>query len=110
MSSVTLPGLLRSCLLNGVAVYFLLLLVSWAIATSTAVESSPMFAYAVGGVFVLWGIWAGVGIFRCGGRNAFDSTNTTIGRLGGVAVIAGVVFVAWFMAKDMYYLFVKPLF
>jgi hypothetical protein len=103
-------GLLRSCLLNGAAVYCLLLLVSWAIATSAAVGSSPMFVYAVAGVFVLWGIWAGVGIFRCGGRNAFDSTNTTIRRIGGVAAIAGVVLVAWFMAKDVYYLFVRPLF
>jgi hypothetical protein len=49
-------GLLRSCLLNGAAVYCLLLLVSWAIAASAAVGSSPMFVYAVAGVFVLWGI------------------------------------------------------
>ena len=106
-------GLLRSCLLNGVAVYLLLLLVLWAIATSAAVGSSPVspvFAYAVAGVFLIWGIWAGVGIFRCGGRNAFNSTSSTARRIGGVAAIAGVVLFAFFMAKDTYYLFVKPLF
>ncbi len=69
-----------------------------------------MFAYAVAGVFLIWGIWAGVGIFRCGGRNAFTSTSSTARRIGGVAAIAGVVLVAFFMAKDTYYLFVKPLF
>jgi hypothetical protein len=76
-------GLLRSCLLNGVAVYLLLLLVSWAIATSAAVGSSLVFAYAVAGVFLIWGIWAGVGIFRCGGRNAFTNTSSTARRGGG---------------------------
>jgi hypothetical protein len=39
-----------------------------------------------------------------------DRTNTTARQLGGVAAIAGVVVVAAFMARDAYYLFVKPLF
>jgi hypothetical protein len=96
-------GLLKSCLLNGVGVYCLLVLVSMIIGGRVA--QSWTLAYAVLGVFVLWGIWAGVGIFRCGARNAFDSTNTKIRRIGGVAAIAGVVLVASFMAKDVYYLF-----
>jgi hypothetical protein len=54
---------------------------------------------------VLWAIWAGVEIFRCGARNAFDSTNPKARRIGGVAVMAGVIVVAAFMAQDVYYLF-----
>jgi hypothetical protein len=102
-------GLLRSCLLNGVAVYCLLVFLSMVIVGSVT-GLSPILAYGVGGLFVIWGIWAGVDIFRCGGRNAFDSTSSTARRIGGVAAIVGVVLFAFFMAKDTYYLFVKPLF
>jgi hypothetical protein len=102
-------GLLQSCLLNGVAVYCLLLVLVFVIIKSGGADSQIL-VYAGAGVFLLWGIWAVVGIFRCGARNAFDRANTKIRRIGGAAAIAGVVVVAWFMAKDVYHLFVKPLF
>jgi hypothetical protein len=63
--------------------------------------NSPLLVYTGAAVFLLWGIWAAVGIFRCGARNAFDKTNTTGRRIGGVAAVAGVVLVASLAAKDV---------
>jgi len=94
-------GLLKSCFVNGIAGY-LLLVVATAILSRAAVEE-PALSYGVlraaslyGGLlaFIVWSIWALVGIFRCGARNAFDSTNTTAKRVGGAAAIAGALLAA----------------
>ena len=94
-------GLLKSCFVNGIAGY-LLLVVATAILSRAAVEG-PALSYGVlraaslyGGLlaFIVWSIWALVGIFRCGARNAFDSTNTTAKRVGGAAAIAGPLLAA----------------
>jgi hypothetical protein len=103
-------GLVRSSLLNGVAIYWLLILLIFIITSTIGGADSPLFVYTGAGVFLLWGIWAGVGIFRCGARNAFDKTNSTGRRIGGVVAVAGAVLVASFMAKDLYHLFIRPLF
>jgi hypothetical protein len=100
-------GLLRSALLNGVIAYFILVAIAL---TVGRVSDSQILIYGVKGVFVLWAIWAGVGILRCGARNAFDTANTKARRIGGVAAIVGVVLVASFMGRDVYHLFLKPLF
>jgi mannose/fructose/N-acetylgalactosamine-specific phosphotransferase system component IID len=86
-------GLLRSSLLNGVVVYCLLVFI--------IVSSGKAFFYTGATVFLLWWIWASVGIFRCGGRYTFDRANTTVRRIEGVAAIAGVVIVGAYMARDV---------
>jgi len=99
-------GLLRSALLNGVAAYFLLVAT---VLMVSRVSNSQILAYGMAGVFVLWIIWAGVGILRCGTSNAFDNTKPMARRIGGLAAIAGVVVVAFFMARDVYYSILMPL-
>jgi hypothetical protein len=73
-------GLLQSAQLNGLVIYFVLIFVS---SIPIASVQSYLFRYALLGVFLLWGIWAGVGILRCGARNAIDKANTKGGELAG---------------------------
>src|SRR5436305_13487851 len=105
-------GLLRSCLLNGGILFFvsaigwallgcLLLIPVFAIvhfAFGVRTETCTWIATYIlcytslaGGL--LWAIWASVGIFRCGVRNAFDKTNTKARRIGGVVAIAWALWI-----------------
>jgi hypothetical protein len=102
-------GLLQSLLLNGVVGYFVIIALLWGI-SATPAGSSRISVYAWAVVLVLWSIWALVGIFRCGGRNAFGDPSSKVRRVGGVVAIVGAVLVGFFTAKDIYFLFVKPLF
>jgi hypothetical protein len=102
-------GLLQSVLLNGVAGYFLIIALLWAI-SATPARSSQISVYAWAVVLVLWSIWALVGIFRCGGRNAFGDLSSKARRVAGMVAIVGAVLVGFFTAKDIYHMFVKPLF
>jgi hypothetical protein len=113
-------GLLRSCFVNGIAVYLALLLggaglgmfLKSVIGASRfdMLVGSPVAVFGVLAVFAVWLLWAGVGIFRCGTRNAIDRSNTMTRRMGGVVAVATALFVAFLTAKDMYYLFIKPFF
>jgi hypothetical protein len=94
-------GLLRSCFVNGVGGYLLLVVASGIL--GGAVAEGPALSHRVlqalslyGGLlaFIVWSIWALVGIFRCGARNAFDRTNATARRVGGAAAIAGALLAA----------------
>ena len=90
-------GLLRSCFINGVVGYLLLVVASGIL--GRAYSEGPALvngALLYGGLiaFILWSIWALVGIFRCGARNAFDRTNGIARRIGGVAAIAGALLAA----------------
>jgi hypothetical protein len=108
-------GLLRSSLLNGVAIYLVLtlggagvgMLLKSVVGASRfdMLAGSPVAVFGVLAVFILWLLWAVVGVFRCGVRNAFDTANTKARRIGGVAAIAGVVLVVSLTAKDVYHLF-----
>jgi hypothetical protein len=91
-------GLLRSCFVNGVVGYLLLVVASGilgrAVADGPALVNRALQAISLYGgliAFIVWSIWALVGIFRCGARNTFDRTNAIAIRVGGVAAIAGAL-------------------
>ena len=100
-------ALLRSCFPNGVAVYALLVAVSMVLSIAAASSQAAVHVFFV--IFVLWVIWAGVGIIRCGARNARDRTNTIVRRIGGLVAVIGALVTAWMMATDVYHLAVRPL-
>jgi hypothetical protein len=101
-------GLLRSFLLNGVMILVLLFIA--AAALSFGASDSQIVICAWAGMFVVWAIWACVGVFRCGARNVFDRTNGKARRIGALIAMLSVVVFAWFTGKDVYYLFVRPIF
>lgn len=113
-------GLLRSCFVNGVAVYLVLILggAGLGMLLKSVVGASrfdmlagtPVTVFGVLAVFVLWLLWAVVGILRCGTRNAIDRSNTTARRIGGTAAVAATLFLAFLTAKDVYHLFIRPFF
>jgi hypothetical protein len=113
-------GLLKSCFVNGIAVYLVLLLggaglgmlLKSVVGASRfdILAESRVAVFGVFAVFALWLVWAGVGIFRCGTRNAIDRSNTTVRRIGGAAAVAAALFAAFLTAKDVYYLFIRPFF
>ena len=103
-------GLVKSSLLNGVAVYLALLLAGAALGLLAqyvfgdpvaAFFKSPVFIGAVMIVLLIFMLWALVGAFRCGVRNLLDCTNKVTSRIGGAAVMIGVVLVAVFVANDL---------
>ena len=103
-------GLLRSCLLNGLAGYLLVLTVGLIPAWFGFVDMG-LLVYA--GLIVLWWIWAGVGIVRCGGRYAFNKENTLVRRFGGVAAILGGGLISWLVGGFLvgtYTISLKPFF
>jgi hypothetical protein len=103
-------GLLRSYLLNGVAIFVVLLLVS-AAALEFLPRSGPeqIFIYAWLVLFTVWAVWACVGIFRCGVRYTFARQNGIVRRLGGLIAMATVIVYVWFVSQDLYHLFLMPL-
>jgi hypothetical protein len=103
-------GLWKSSLVNGVLFYFVLLLASFLaiMAARTIfgdstrhVAESPVVVYGLVAMFVIGLVWSLVGAFRCGVRNATNKRNRTASRVGGVAVIIGVLAVAFFVARDV---------
>jgi cation transporter-like permease len=90
-------SLLKSALVNGVAMYFVLVL-------GFVGLSRWINIYAGMAVFLLWSIWAAVGIFRCGLRNALNPANGTVSRIGGAVAIVGVLCVVFFTVKDLVHL------
>ena len=87
-------GLLRATLLNGVAAYLVL-------AVALAASGGVINAYVGLSVFLVWMVWATVGIIRCGARKAFDRTSTKLSRLGGILAIVGAVCLAVLSVRDM---------
>ena len=84
-------GLLKSIFANGVAGYFLLILLG--LIFQTAAGPTPLLFYGFLGCFLLWASWAYVGIFRCGKRYALDRTKSLSRRISGVAVALGSLIV-----------------
>ena len=97
-------GLLKSLFANGVAGYFLLILLGLIFQTATG--PTPLLFYGFLGCFLLWASWAYVGIFRCGKRYALDRTKSLSRRISGVAVATGSLIVGSLFfavtANDMY--------
>jgi hypothetical protein len=92
-------GLLRSVLLNGVLTY----LVMVALLVSLGTAFKPSGGIFVGlGLFLIWEVWAAVGIFHCAMRYAFDRDRGTVERVGGLISILGVAAVAYFSSVDMW--------
>jgi hypothetical protein len=93
-------GLARSSLLNGLTIY-LLLVVGLVVLGSIAQVQSQIITFGLLVIFLIWAIWAGVGIVRCGIRYAFNRGNSTSYRLAGIAAIIGVAIVAALNANDV---------
>jgi hypothetical protein len=94
-------GLLRSTMLNGVLAY--LVMITVLVSLGTAINLSGGI-YVGLGAFVIWEVWAAVGIFRCGIRNVLERNRGVIPRIGGVLAILGVVAVVFYTADDMKHL------
>ena len=102
-------GLAKSFLLNGVLILVLLFAVAAALSVAGLGGSQPaMYTYMV--IFFVWAVWAGVGSFRSGLRNALDRMNGKLRRVGGVLVMGIVLLTAWGMGNDFYHMLVYPLF
>jgi hypothetical protein len=102
-------SLMRSCLFNavvlGAAIWLAAVIIqlgfSWGY--RHLVSPSDLFGPLMYFVFpfkivvwLVWGLWAAVGVFRCGVRNAGKENNTKSVRVGGVAAItASIVLAAW---------------
>jgi hypothetical protein len=54
--------------------------------------------------FLIWMVWAAVGIFRCGIRNVLHSGDKIIPKVGGLLASAGVCVVLYLAAKDLVHL------
>jgi hypothetical protein len=97
-------SLMRSCLFNGVILSVVMtvgmcivlfglywLFIGFDLREPTS-RDNDIVAYALMplAIFipVLWGIWVGVGIVRCGVRNVFDQTAGTARKIGGVLAVA----------------------
>ena len=84
-------GLLRSSLLNGALIYIIIFV---ALASLGQIMNNSSFTFTGVAIFLLWSVWASVGIFRCGIRNIFDLGRKTSSRIGGaVAIISVMIFV-----------------
>lgn len=90
--------LLVSSLINGILIYVVLVA---SLVSIGQLVSSRVFTFGGIVVFVLWMIWAAVGNFRCGIRNALAQANGWGARLGGVIVVVGVLLVGFFSIKDV---------
>jgi hypothetical protein len=102
-------GLSKSFFLNGVLVLFFFFAIAAALSFGRLRDSQlTIYVWAV--LLLVWAIWACVGVFRCGLRNAFNGMNGKARRAGGIFVLAIVVVFAWFTGNDLYHLFVYPLF
>ena len=91
-------GLAGSALLNGLLAYVILVV---ALSSLGTVTSSPTLVFGGLAVFLVWLVWAGVGIFRCGTRNALDRNNKVFSRIGGVIAISTTILVAYFSIADL---------
>src|ERR1700733_14490538 len=87
----------RSCLLNGVIVPLFMhfcgiVIVGLFIVCSIAISSRPpnpiIFHYAQFCLFLIWAIWASVGVIRCGWRNL------RVRPIGGVAAMTWGLLIA----------------
>ncbi len=91
-------GLLKSFLINGVLIYFILVA---RLVSLGQVANSAVLTFVGVAIFVFWMIWACVGNFRCGIRNTLNQANHWRSRLGGVIVVISVLLVAFFSIKEM---------
>ena len=91
-------GLLRSLALNGALLYIVLVVVL--LLVEQAANNNVVVTYIGLGIFLLWLVWAVVGIFRCAARYALDRGNPAGSRIGGVIVIVGAVVVVVLMIRD----------
>ena len=87
-------GLLRSTLLNGVVAYLVLVVVLTA-------SDGLLKVYMGLSIFLVWMVWATVGIIRCAAKKLLDRTATRLSRLGGILAIAGVLCLALLSVKDL---------
>lgn len=94
-------GLLRSALLNGALLYFVLVTV---LVLAGQAANNSVVTFIGLAVFLLWLVWAVVGIFRCGTRNALDRRNPARSRIGGVIAIVGMMVVVAFSIRDAIHL------
>jgi hypothetical protein len=126
-------SLLRSCLVNGVAVGFgVVVLVGlagvglWYAVAHYCAVSDARFCTAGWSRFyfmayikdpfttltpLIWAVWACVGIFRCGRRVGFKEQNTRARKIGGVTATAGaVLFAVWIGGAVGYFIYGEYLF
>jgi hypothetical protein len=97
-------GLIKSSLINGIGGFSLLCIVSLIVD-----HGFGFIPYTMIGLFLVWSIWACVGIFRCGARYAADNSKSIIVRGTGIISMSVIVVIAWFLAKDFYHLMGIPL-
>jgi hypothetical protein len=96
-------SLLRSVLLNGALLYLVLVVVL--VVVGQAADNNSLFTLVGAMIFLLWVIWAAVGIFRCGARNALDRANSIGSRIGGAIAIICMVAVICLSMNDARHLF-----
>ena len=98
-------GLLRSTLVNGVLGYLLVILGFIGLASAFKIGAGiGVVAGLCITVMALWGVWATVGIFRCGLRNILHSGKRLIPKIGGILANIGLCVVWYFVAQDLAHL------
>ena len=102
-------GLAKSFFLNGFLILALFLAVV-PVLIFAGLRDSRLSIYIWVVLFLIWAIWACVGAFRSGLRNALDGMNGKARRAAGVLVMAIVVVFVWFTGNDLYHMFIYPLF
>jgi hypothetical protein len=93
-------GLLRSTLVNGILAYVVLTL--GLVGLGAALNGVGVYVGLA--AFLIWMVWATVGILRCGLRNALHPGGKIIPRVGGLVASIGVCVVLYLAAKDLVHL------
>jgi hypothetical protein len=96
-------GLFRSFFINGTVAYLILVLVLVFLGNHIA---TPVWVGLA--VFLIWEIWAAVGIFRCGLRYARDQRRSVLVRFAGSGAILGDLAMVYFTIADVWRLGLLP--
>src|SRR5664279_606065 len=92
-------GLLRSTLINGIMAYAVLTLGFGGL--GTAFNIGRVGVYVGLAVFLIWMVWAAVGILRCGLRNVLHSGDKIVPKIGGLLASVALCAFLYLSAKDL---------
>jgi hypothetical protein len=97
-------SLFTSVFVNGLAILVFLVLVAW-VGLALGAEDGGVFVGAWAVAYLLWLVWALVGIFRSGIRNYRSPESSIARRVFAVCAMIGVLTVCALMVWDLIRLF-----
>lgn len=99
-------SLTKSLLLNGVVGYVLILLLGGPMVLIGGNSAAVTLSYMV--IFLIWSIWAGVGISRCALLELTSKGHSWLSRTWAALALCTVAYFCAYAAYDVWKLFIEP--